>query len=297
MPCSFPLRGFRAKSGKLTFNLSQSYSDLPLEVPCGQCKWCRLNRSRQRALQCLHEASQHSQNAFLTLTYDDSHLPPFGSLVKSHFQLFMKRYRKWLNSHRISYYMCGEYGDQSHRPHYHALLFGHDFSDKKFLKSTHSGDKLYTSEKLSQLWTHGFCTIGDLTFESAAYVARYVTKKMTGKKAALKYGEIVNIQTGEITPRRIPEYGHPSHGLGKKWFAKYMDDTYPSDSVALRGKLMKPPKYYDKLYAELHPEEFEKIKCARIALAKKSAEENTWERRLASEKIKSQQASLLKRTL
>jgi len=247
-------------------------------------------------MQCIHEASLHPQNAFLTLTYDDAHLPAFGTLIKRHFQLFMKKYRKYLNSHKISYYMCGEYGDQTKRPHYHAIIFNHDFSDKKFYKNSPSGP-LWMSAKLDELWTHGFCTIGSVTFESAAYVARYVTKKKFGPMADAHYGFDINYETGEYTQRRIKEYAHPSHGLGKKWLSKFMDETYPSDSVPLRGRLVKPPKYYDKLFEKAHPEEYRELKNARTAAAKKTAQHNTWERRLASEKIKTQQASLLKRKL
>lgn len=302
MPCYHPLKGYRAfrpnpSTGKraIVFNKSHGFNDLTLEIPCGQCIGCKLERSRNWAIRCVHEAQTHEQNAFLTLTYRPENLPTHGTLVKKHVQDFLKRYRRWLNSKKIRYAYCGEYGEKTARPHYHALIFGHDFSDKEH-HTTINGNCLYTSKKLEALWTHGHCLIGTVTFESAAYVARYVTKKITGPKASEHYGEIINTQTGEITPRRIPEFFHTSKkpGLGKPWLDKYTSDVYPLDEVVLRGKKLKPPKYYNNLYEIAEPETYAKVKAARIAAGKKS-QHNTFDRLLAREEIQEQKFNSLKR--
>lgn len=301
MGCHYPVRGYRAKhpnaSGKypLTFKPNQAQTDCPIEVPCGQCIGCRLERSRQWAIRCVHEMQLHQQNAFLTLTYKPSELPPYGSLNKSHLQKFFKRYRRWLGSHKIRYLACGEYGEKGDRPHYHAIVFGHDFHDKKHHCKI-GGNQYYISKKLDEIWSHGHCIIGEANFETAAYVARYVTKKVTGKKAEQHYGSIINPETGEITPRRIPEYISPSRnpGIAKGWFDKFHKEVYPLDEVLVRGKLMQPPKFYDRLHEKMDSDIHEEIKAAR-QLAAKQNPDNTYERRLVLARISEINSNELKR--
>lgn len=192
MPCFHPIDGFRSKlpgpSGKrgITFNPREGYADIPIQVPCGQCIGCRLEKSRQWAIRCEHEASLYTNNCFLTLTYNDKYLPINNSLNLRHFQLFIKKLRK-KHGKNIRYYHCGEYGELNLRPHYHALIFNFDFKDKIHYK-THKDNKYYVSKELDALWSDpetkeplGYCVIGDLTFESAAYVARYCLKKQLAK--------------------------------------------------------------------------------------------------------------------
>lgn len=188
MPCFSPIQGFRAHSvnpdtGKrsIVFNCKEGFRELSVELPCGNCIGCRLEKSRQWAMRIMHEAQLHEHNSFLTLTYSDQYLPKNNSLKKDDVQKFLKRLRRRLDK-PIRYYQCGEYGEKFHRPHYHMCLFGHDFYDDREHFKTSTGDKLYVSELLSEVWGMGHCLIGDLTFESAAYVARYVTKKLTVTK-------------------------------------------------------------------------------------------------------------------
>ena len=125
----------------------------------------------------MHEASMHTSNCFLTLTYSDKHLPPYGSLDRKAFPLFMKRLRKAYPDDRIRYYHCGEYGAETRRPHYHSLLFGFDFPDKEFWKDR--GEyKTWRSPTLENLWPFGLSEIGSVTHKSAGYVARTI---VTGK--------------------------------------------------------------------------------------------------------------------
>ena len=161
--------------------------------------------------------------------------------------------------------MCGEYGGaQTQRPHYHAAIFGHDFDDK-VLYAEREGVPLYTSDKLAKLWGKGFVTIGEVNFKSAAYIARYVMKKVTGEAAAEHY-EICDPITGEIY-QRVPEYNRISNGVGKGWFEKYKSDAYPSDFLIVNGHKVKPPKYFDMLLEQEDPELFAEIKAKRQELA------------------------------
>lgn len=256
MPCYFPLHAFKGKSndaGKIQifFSRPSSWRGEQIDLPCGQCVGCRLERSRQWAVRCMHEASLYDQNCFITLTYDDSFLPDNNSLQLKDFQLFMKRLRKRFGS-GIRYYHCGEYGGELGRPHYHALLFNHDFDDRKFF-SERSGNRLFTSDSLSSLWEKGFSTVGAVTFESAAYVARYVMKKVTGKKAEDHYGQ------------RSPEYTTMSRrpGIGKDWIRKFMGDVYPRDNVVVRSHSTRPPRFYDNYYASKDPSSMALLKIER----------------------------------
>lgn len=299
MVCYYPLLGFRAKnpgpSGKraIVFNPAHGYEDLPLEVPCGQCIGCRLEKSRQWALRCMHEASLHRDNCFLTLTYSDENLPDHNSLELRHFQLFMKRLRKAYGK-GIRFFHCGEYGDKNGRPHYHAIIFNFDFADKK-LWSVRDGNRLYTSEILSNLWPAGFSTIGDVTFESAAYVARYCMKKVTGEDAA-KWYERVDPETGEVV-KIAAEYATMSRrpGIGQGWYKKWKADVYPHDYVVRDGVKMKPPKAYDKYLEAEDEREYWRVRARRNAAAEKHAENNTRERLRVREEVQYKRAQRLKR--
>ena len=246
----------------------------------------------------MHEAKMHEQNTFITLTYSDQNLPLNNSLDHRDVQLFMKRLRKHLGK-KIRYYMCGEYGEQFDRPHYHIVLFGHDFEDKKYFFKSPSGSRVYRSETLEKLWTLGHSSLGDVTFESAAYVARYVMKKITGKQAKDHYGEDINCQTGEIKSKKTPEYNKMSlkPGIGQKWLEKYHTDVYPSDQVIIRNKPTKPPRFYDRKYSLWKPLEFEEIQHHREIEAKKHYLDNTPERLAVKEKVTEAKLHQLKRKL
>lgn len=305
MPCFRPLKGFRSRTltanGKrgIVFNRSLGFVDLPVTVPCGQCSACRLEHSRQWAIRCVHEAQLHPENSFITLTYNDDYLPEDRSLDYRHFQLFMKRFTKMVRKttgHSARFYMCGEYGDQLGRPHYHACIFGYDFPDKKLWK--HERDvKLYRSEALEELWPYGYSTVGDVTFQSAAYVARYIMKKITGDPARAHY-EYINPDTGEITQRE-PEFTRMSlkPGIAAGWLEKFKTDVYPSDFVVLNGRKMRPPKFYDRSLEVVDPNAFSKIKKTRREAGKKVEMDNTPERLKTKERVLLSRISQLKRTL
>ena len=273
---------------------------MPVILPCGQCIGCRLERSRQWAIRCMHEASLHPENCFITLTYADKHLPKDRSLDLTHQQKFFKRLRKLISPKKLRFFSCGEYGDQFGRPHYHACIFGYDFPDRMPLMASRSEyyDTLFRSPTLEKLWPLGISSIGDVTFESAAYVARYITKKITGKNAIDHYNTI-DYQTGEILAERRPEYVTMSRrpGIAKLWFEKYSADVFNGDYIILRGKKLKVPKYYNAQYELLAPEKFRKIKFLRELNAHMHSENNTPDRLLVREELQYLKLDQLKRNL
>lgn len=318
MPCYSPLHGWSAKrknpSGKysITFNRSEGYVDKPISVPCGRCIGCRLERSRQWAMRCEDEIQLHENNCFITLTYDDENLPLDGTLVMEHLQTFMKNLRyqtgdknaKFHNSFnldsetgKIRFFACGEYGENRSRPHYHAILFGVSLKDLKEYKIVNK-NQYYTSDSLREIWGKGFVVVGAANFETAAYVARYVTKKQTGENALYAYTEF-DIATGEIIKERKPEFVTMSRrpGIGREWYNKYKSDCYPRDEKISRGLVMAPPKYYANLLAKEDPAMSDQLKARRRAKAKteQSKNNNSSIRLACAEFIKKAAIKLLKR--
>jgi hypothetical protein len=280
MPCYKPVYGSYAR-GKFiptgghagdTAMGSVSFGT-PMSVPCGRCIGCRLENSRQWAVRMMHEAQMHDEVCFLTLTYDNDHVPEDYGLVKDEFPLFMKRLRKEISKgddgpygHRqVSYFHCGEYGDERKRPHYHAAMFGIDWHEDRVLaRMSKGGYPLLCSPRLNKTWGKGEVTIGDLTFESAAYIARYVTKKVTGAKAETHY-ERVDSETGEIYSVE-PEFATMSRNpaIGKRWIEKFHEEVFSHDEVISRGVPAKPPRYYDKFHEKIDPEAAEAVRRKRM---------------------------------
>lgn len=306
VPCYSPITGYRAPGGGLKFSRSGAYRDRPITIACGGCIGCRLTRSKNWATRCTHEAQMHKKNSFLTLTYSDKKLPPDNSINKVHFPEFAQKMRDHLRKaakakgnkqpEPFRYYYCGEYSEEKNRPHYHACIFGQDFlAERKFVRMTEAGDPLYKSELLEDLWGHGHIWIGDLTFKSAAYVARYVMKKVTGPPAAIHYQDLDEI-TGEAH-QVLPEFAQMSNrpGIGATWLKKYMTDVYPHDEVIIKGKPCQPPPYYDLLHERFDPKAHAKIKANRLKRALEYECDNTPDRREAKETVKKAQIIQLKR--
>lgn len=269
MQCESPLRGFQSKAGApVSFGPPPGRAQV-LELPCGQCVGCRLERSRQWAVRCMHEAQMHERSCFVTLTYKT--VGP--SLVPRDLQLFLKRLRREVGP--VRFFACGEYGELNSRPHYHACIFGYRFADLKYWKLSGSGSKIYTSETLDRIWSHGLCSVGDVTFESAAYVARYVMKLELGKDKGPKR-EILNVETGEIM-ERVHEFCRMSlkPGIGYTWLERFSRDVYPHGCVIVNGVKAAPPKYYDKWYKALYPERFAALAARRVARADERFDDNS----------------------
>lgn len=203
--------------------LKERFGDQLLLLPCGHCYSCGVNYSRMWSSRIMLEAGLHQANCFITLTYDQFNCPEH--LSKYHFQLFMKRLRKVVG--KVRFFACGELGEQSGRPHYHAILFGYDFPDKVILQRSKSGLFIYRSPLLETLWPFGISSIGSVSPESAQYVAKYsLKKKITGEDQ----GEFV------LMSRR------PGIGAGA-----YKESIWDTDRLYLEGRTYKPPRYFDKL--------------------------------------------------
>ena len=308
MPCYSPLKGWKDEvSGGITFR--QDGAREKMEVACGQCLGCRLDRARMWAMRIAHESSLHEYsggNSFVTLTYRDRnecdddqlregyHVPDDWSLNKKHFQDFMKRLRKAFSPQKIRFYMCGEYGNKCKhgidlklvkcplcrigRPHYHACLFNATFHDLESYGSS-DGELRYTSPFLESIWKYGFVDVGDVTFESAAYVARYILKKVTGIQADDHY--MLYDLDGQIT-FVTPEFTLMSRrpGIGREWYDKFKDDLFPSDTVPVPdgGVMRGMPRYYEELFKEEDPISLEEIKELRQKFLKEHGADYTPER-------------------
>lgn len=303
MACTNPLKAFtigtNKKTGKAKLKITsrdcnylmrlngswiKCYDPLPSEVsdsedyifsydliPCGSCYSCRMSRAKDWTVRCMLESQYHESSYFLTLTYDDNSLPfnidtlsgefsGKSSLVKSDLQKFIKRLRKnYPYDNHISYLACGEYGELSLRPHFHVLLFGLKLDDLKEYKKTELGYSLYNSEFISRLWPFGYSVIAPLTFESAAYVSRYTVKKAGDDKKDI-YDEYL-LEKEFIVCSLKP-------AIGYQYYVDHRDEIYKYDSIVLpEGKVVKPPRYFDKLYEIDFPDKMAVIKERRKKLS------------------------------
>lgn len=306
MPCYFPRQAWRSKvvnpaTGKqsLVFNRCAGDPGTEMKVPCRNCVGCRLDNARQWQLRLMHEKPYHELSCFLTFTYANQFLPAHGNLDKEHFPLFMKRLRRNHEyngyTNKLKYLMCGEYGGNTNRPHYHAIVFGLDFADKKYHSTSKRGDRLYVSEKLDQLWGMGHCYVGTLTAKSAGYVGRYCLKKVNGDRS-FEYYSRVNVETGEVITLE-KEYITASNGLGLSHFNDFHETMYLRDSCILEGKETAVPKYYDRKLEQINEQWLYDLKTKRIEQAKLRADENTEKRLLVRHEVKQAQVKLLKREL
>lgn len=288
MPCYGPLTAYHPAEGsadkRLVFRKDKSHSGIPIKVPCGLCFGCKLEHSRQWALRCMNEKRMHLNSAFLTLTYDNKHLPHTAeglpTLVLRDLQLFMKRLRKHYentSNQSVRFFACGEYGETTYRPHYHVLLLSHSFNDLR-IQTTGSEYNLYSSATLSELWTAGNSVIGDVTFESAAYVARYCMKKL--KPANPHYHHFYSGRTPEfIVMSRRP-------GIGADYLNKYANEMYAHDNIIVNGVPSSIPRYYDTRYAAYDPACEAYLELLKIARRRKiDRRDNSNRRRVTKELV------------
>lgn len=304
MSCDFPLKAFRSATEKgptgkplLTFNpLKAINSTSPMEIPCNNCMGCKLERARQWSIRMMHEARFHPANSFLTLTYDDQNVPQSFGLDLRHLQLFMKRLRKFLGNNRIRFFACGEYGDLNGRPHYHAIIFGFDAGDKKFLEYSDSGEAIYRSEALQRLWGLGNTSTQDVTHKSCSYVARYVTKKIKSgdQFGAERYYRLSPVDGTHHSVR--PEFAVMSRrpGIGRRFVDEFKSDFYPSGYLVLDGVKQAPPRYY---LNQLTEKEQQRLKRQARKLGLKNKAHTTTERRLARAAVRDARIKRLQRKL
>lgn len=184
----------------------------------------------------------HSQNCFITLTYNDEHLGD-NRLDYRDFQLFMKKLRK-LTNNKIGFHAVGEYGEKSKRKHWHAIIFGWEPADKKKIETTNLGHDRFDSETLKKLWPYGLSDVGSVTMQSAGYVSRYNAKKLVhGNDGSHEYDPISKKSNKQA--------------IGKAWIEKYYQDVFNTGSVRLLdGTAISIPRYYEKWFKENKPTEW-----------------------------------------
>ena len=241
-----------------------------VSLPCGKCEQCKAAHAMEWGIRANEEAKQWKNNCFLTLTYATKNLPKKRSLREKDLTDFWKRLRKhetgfeeWTYKNKketpIRYLACGEYGSKTKRPHYHAIVFNWKPNDLRYHKTTKLGDRLYTSKKLENIWQKGYCIIGKVTADSAAYVARYTTKKLTEKET--------------IRKGREKEFLRMSRKLAIGW-TMWSDETRRQEIIKDEGiwikrknkeaKLKPIPNYFKKKWREYDEMEYyetmEKIK-------------------------------------
>jgi len=286
--CFHPVTGYRSKMGRspsggwpIVFNINEGYIDKSVVIPCGKCIGCRLDKTASWAMRIMCEAEMHTQNCYITLTYRDEDLNAIQSLSKEEISAFWKRLRFELSEKNrpgkgrtIRYFSAGEYGDKYSRPHYHAALFGFDFSEDKLAWKQGEKDILFRSETLEKVWGKGICTIQELNHQSALYIAKYVVKKLSGLSSEKYEG-------------KLPEFALMSKrpGLAKKWLEKYVQDVKAVDGVVISaGKIARPGRYFDDIMSKLDPKRMEKVKRERRK--KINPENDSWRRLEAKEKLK-----------
>lgn len=291
MPCYYPVHGWRSAepnyNGKHTivFTKSGAQLDCPVRLPCGRCIGCRLDRSRDWALRCVHESKLHDENAFLTLTFSDEYLPEDGSIRKEDLRHFYRRLRERTGQYKIGYFGCGEYGEQLGRPHYHSIIFGYNFDDRKPFKKINE-NTIYTSEFLQDLWPYGHASIGEVNFQTAAYVARYQMKKINGPQQKEHY------QGKE--PEFVTMSRRPS--IGQRWFEKYKTDCLKG-YLTQDGKKYPLPKFYEKLWYRWDDGSYAEYKANRALHFDPMDPEQMIDRLEVKEQVKKNRIKILSRSL
>ena len=272
-----------------------------IQIPCGQCIGCRLDYSRQWADRCLMELQYHKSSYFVTLTYDDLHVPvtyysknedgeaiPAYSLKKRDLQLFFKRLRA-NTGQQIRMFSCGEYGSESARPHYHCIIFGLELDDLVPYKRSHEGFQYFNSETVQAAWRGfaydsfghkvdgtygdlGYAVVANVSWETCAYVARYVTKK--AGSFAKEFYDAHNLEYEFTLMSRRP-------GIARQFYEDHHDDFYIdrldhlSISTPDGGRQLRPPRYFDSLFDLEDPESMREIKEHR-----KEIVEDLWKMRV-----------------
>lgn len=235
-----------------------------IKLPCGRCIGCRLDYSRMWSIRSMHEARMHNDNCFVTLTFNNEHLPDDRSVHKSYIQSWLKRFR-YKFGENIRYLLCGEYGSKRFRPHYHILFFGFR-PDDLYVWNVRRGQIYYRSPILESVWhephrddCNGFIVVGDVNFESSAYVSRYITKKVFGADVPKAY------------QGREPEFQLVSRmpGLGYDFLNKYYSDIFNVGYVLMENgkgdKFKAPiPRYYVDKMKEINEDVYNRYKLDRL---------------------------------
>lgn len=275
--CTRPTKAFEEKEAGLRpcFDFSRALKEglRPIELPCGTCPECCKDYYTQWATRGSRELMEWPHSVFITLTYDNKHLPKDKSLDKRDLQLFIKRVKKHFGSTKsnpIRQIYCGEYGTQTNRPHYHAILFNCEFNDKKFHRRTEQNHNVYTSATLTTLWGKGFAEFGEAQPSSVAYLFKYILKKKSRKEKRKPHFIEVDGITYEVAHEFIESSRNP--GIGA-----FMRDSQSLKKgyLIVDGVKKKLPKYYMEALKKTSPEHYEKIKDQRFDFVQSQPKETT----------------------
>ena len=325
MPCYHPRRARLDENGHVDWTRRTApwdRSHRTVNIPCGTCFGCMRNEQRDWALRCFHEATLYEElwtddstgvstplpkSCVVTLTYDQDHLPGDGALHHEDFQDFIRALRQYNRREhekhgragpcpKLRYFMAGEYGGKTHRPHFHAILFNTTFEDTYGLAAGKAHESLNGSYSLDRIWGRGMATVDEFSFQGAMYVAGYVAKKMADRHPGPMVDQ-VDPETGETTPKPIrPEYrkmstggkdarGNQTFGLGHDWIMPRILEVFDRDYVTVGKWTYRPPRYYEKLLERSYPDAFARLKKRREGPMMESAEEWTEERCTVGEKV------------
>lgn len=284
--CEHPIKAiwsgsYNAETGKKRLQIvKETYKPTNNEhvfyIPCGRCRGCRLHKASIWADRLLAELQYHDEASFITLTYNDTNLPPrrlywtddgklklspIHSLVLKDVQDFMKRLRKKFKDKKIRFYLAGEYGEKHQRPHYHIILFGVDFHEDRVFKKNINGFPHWESETLNKLWNKGYCDIAQVSWNDCAYVARYCMKKSIDSDYV--YDSSIYEKLGFE-----PEFSTMSRrpGIGYQYFIDHAYDIYLTGSYVSTDKgsrQIRPNAYYDRIFDENDPEFMAQIRDER----------------------------------
>lgn len=229
--------------------LKAKYGDMYVEIPCGKCDACVEQKTKSWAIRCCLEAGQYSDNCFLTLTYSPKCVP---FVKKQDIFKFIKALRNKYGA-GIRYYGVFEYGTQSDRPHFHIILFNFFPQDSEIVAPGPFGGYYYKSKELQSLWKFGFVSVGDLSFNSCAYVARYCNKK-------IKDNGVIH---------KIPEFSFMSRrpGIGENYFRDHYESLVATDKIyaPIEGRYsFSSFRYFDKLIEKIDPFKLQELKDRRI---------------------------------
>lgn len=281
MSCYHPLLGVPedelSEKGKRTYKVLpySTFSQLDKEIypgciriPCGHCIGCRLDYSRRWADRMILELDHCDGKAiFVTLTYDNEHVPLtedddtglFGwfSLWKPDLQKFFKRLRKKYQDKEIRYYAAGEYGSNTFRPHYHAIIFGlsfEDFQDIRPRGKNEFGQVYYESEEFARIWDQGFCLLASVSWQTCAYVSRYVQKKVNNSFTWLtdQLGAEPEFSLMSRRPGLAGHYinDHPDKMVYTNLYVNGYENPITLPKYLLEKLELTDQELYDKLLAE-----------------------------------------------
>lgn len=266
MRCTSPRTvGFMADGKTISWSpRKRSKEYATFQLPCSKCIECRLEFARTWAIRCVHEAQMYPNNCFVTLTYSEENLKS-PRLQYKDFQDFMKRLRKKNGNQKLGYNVVGEYGEETKRPHWHAIIFNFAPNDgiKKYKNSR--DDQVYSSKMLTETWGHGIAEYGTVTFHSAGYVSRYAAKKLVhGKDDEHDFHPISKKSNKQA--------------IGKKWLETYYQDVFNYGQLVLPdGTTSSIPRYYEKWLKEHKPQEWlnyvTRVKLEKIQKAELRSEE------------------------